>query len=776
MTPRVARTILATFIAACVLWLVRLDYRQKVSTNVLDLVPAGERSPELAAVRDLADNVQARVVLFVVTDRRAGAPAPVAAARILVSSLGASAAFAQVESLSGAKDEEALGRAVFAERGDLLLSTWLGDQERAFAQTGLPKERMAGWAAERAAAQLEAYLTRPEAVGMEQLIAQDPLLLIAPLVERAQALGHAQAHPGSALVWAQIAASPLSESGQAPVQAAIDRAQAQLAASFPDLSLEWTGVNRFAAASRARIEHEIRWLNLASIAAVLLVGCLFVRRLWKLAHLVPIILCSMLGAWTISTLVFSRLHILVFAIGSLLSGVAIDYGFYIFMRPYASEREDYRGKLRRLLKPLLASCLTTVAGFSLLLFSDLPLIRQVGLFVSAGLLTALGAAMLYFAQLRRPLLEPRRWTAERAVRTPRAKWRRPAVVLALIAVAVAALAPWRLHWDDDIRELDVAQPELRANDESIRAQFGDDSRHAVYLTYGDDIASAREHLAAFSSYLARAQPDESPFSLGLVLPTPDDYSALPRRLHALREFPADFRITLAAHGFRPDSFDGFFNAWDLTVREKPRPTYDQLFQRVRGSLSGPLKLLASSGAGAGRRAWLVTLSDGPELADLPASLGTVSASELQHFNRLFTQYRWSALRLSLIGLALVIASVFAIYPGRRAVRIALIPAGSCFFVFGVMGLWGQTLNLFHLLGAFLGVCLAHNYSIFSSDTARNGSAPPAPVRLSGLCAAASFGVLACSRIPVVHALGLSVCLIVLTALTAIEVEAWARSP
>ena len=113
----------------------------------------------------------------------------------------------------------------------------------------------------------------------------------------------------------------------------------------------------------------------------------------------------------------------------------------------------------------------------------------------------------------------------------------------------------------------------------------------------------------------------------------------------------------------------------------------------------------------------------------------------------------------MLGLGLVIASVFALYPWRRGVRIALIPAGACFFVFGLLGLTGQTLNLFNLLGAFLGVCLSHNYAIFSSDNSHAGTAPPASIRLSGLSTAASFGVLAFSRIPVIGGLHFSTSII-----------------
>jgi predicted exporter len=85
------------------------------------------------------------------------------------------------------------------------------------------------------------------------------------------------------------------------------------------------------------------------------------------------------------------------------------------------------------------------------------------------------------------------------------------------------------------------------------------------------------------------------------------------------------------------------------------------------------------------------------------------------------------------------------------------------------------MNLFHLLGAFLGVCLSHNYAIFSAENAARGETPPPSIRLSALCTAVSFGVLALSHIPVVAALGSTVALIVLTALVAVELEPFPQS-
>ena len=51
----------------------------------------------------------------------------------------------------------------------------------------------------------------------------------------------------------------------------IERAAASVRAEFPGFAVAYTGINRFAAASRARIEHEVAWLNALSLAAVLAV-------------------------------------------------------------------------------------------------------------------------------------------------------------------------------------------------------------------------------------------------------------------------------------------------------------------------------------------------------------------------------------------------------------------------------------------------------------------------------------------------------------------------
>ncbi|MGA3006615.1 MAG: MMPL family transporter [Opitutaceae bacterium] len=755
----------AVLLCAAVLglgWLAHLDYSKKISTDVLDLIPAAERAPELALVRSLAGERAGRVVLCALRD--AGEPA--AAAALFADALRKSPAIAEAVALSDPAMRDALGRALFEQRFQLLLPAWLAAQQRAFASTGRPPDEFSAWLAEKVAQSLDPFLARPESTAFQGLLPSDPLLLMPGFIEKIKFLAaDGPSAPGAALVWVEIRASPFSRAGQAPVVTALNAALEAVRARAPSAKLAWTGVNRFAADSEKKIRTEISTLNLLSLAAVLTVAALLLRRAWRLLHLLPVVLLAMLGAWCAATFAFERLHILVFVVGSLLTGIAIDYGYYIYMQPPLRPDEAYPDKLRRLLRPLLSSCFTTVAGFSMLLASGLPLIRQLGVFVGAGLVSALAAALLYFAQFDGPPLEAHEL---RVLRPRQATWPKR---LLFAALAVALAGPWLLHWRDDIRELEIPAPNLVQNDSAVRALFGESDDHAIYITQGPTVAVARAALENFLAWHERNFPGTAAASPGLALPLSADWQALPASLSQLKGFPAELRGALRRSGYDPAQFAPFFSAWE-NFRARPRPDYDSLAARLEAPLSGPLGLLMHQGRSV---CWFLTVTGHADSdPEPPAALATTNVNQLRSLNRLFTRYRSSALHLSLAGLALVIAGVFAAYGWRSGLRIALIPAGSCFFVLGLFGLCGQTLNLFHLLGAFLGVCIAHNYAIFSADAPR--AVPPPSIRLSAASALASFGVLASSRIPVVSALGTTVALIVLTALIVIELEPLTRPP
>ncbi len=745
--------ILAAFAVLGGAWLLQLDYARKVSTDVLDLIPADERVPELAIVRQLASEAEARTMLFVLSAAN-GESAPLAAAERFAAELTRSGKFTQAIALADPAWRDAVGRELFELRFTLLFPAWL--QER----KGDGRE-----VARRAARELRAFLERPDALAYQDLIPADPLLLLPDALGRLKnglALVQPEGGAGATgLVWAQLGVSPLSEAGQGPAFAAIERAAETVRVEHAGVRVAYTGVNRFAAASRARIEREVSWLNTASLVAVLGVAWLFIRSVHRALHLVPVIASAVLGAWVVTTMAFERVHVIVFVLGALLAGVAIDYGFYLFMQPPAGPDEDYVHKVRRLAKPLLASCGTTVVGFALLLFSELPMIRQLGVFVGAGLICALFAAVIYFATVREPFL------AARALRGPGTLGgaARRRLRLALVAGWLFALGGLvRITWRDDIRELEIPAADVRAEDTRIRAAFGQEPDRAVYLSHGKTVDEARLALEAFERWVGdRATVG----NLGGVVPTASEREHALRFVKQQRGFPGELRAALEAEEFSAEEFAPFFAAYDAFAGNVDAWDTGPAVERLRGALRGPLGLLLHLGAG---NAWFVSLASGAPADSPPPETQTVAASQLQSLNRLFANYRASALKLSLAGLALVGLGVFLTYGWRDGLRIFAIPCGTCLGIFGVFGWLGQPLNLFHLIGAFLGVCLTHNYSIFSATSAYRREPPPVSVRLSALTTGASFSVLAMSGIPVVRALGVTVAAMVLAALIVIELE------
>lgn len=764
-----ARVLLAAFFVAGIGWLWKLDRQAKISTDVLDLIPQGNRQPELGLVRLLASERQGRVVLLAVeipgTSGAAAERRVRTASQALVEALRRSGCFEEVLLMADRSAWEGLAKEIYDRRLNLLLPQWLGREFAAHAAAGASAGPAGPWIAERAALVLERYLAKPEAVAFQDLIPSDPLLLMPGLVDRLPSA----ATPGGAkgalgLVWALQRDNPLSEAGQQPVFSAVEDARRAMTAADSEASVRWTGVARFAAMSRANIEKELSWLNVASLAVIAAVAAVCLSRPLRSLNLVPPIIAGFLGAWVVTTMCFERVHVLVFVVGSLLGGVAVDYGFYLYLQPPVIPGEQYLGKLRRLLKPLLASALTTVLGFSLLLASELPLIRQLGVFVSAGLLCALAAAILWFGQLRDFHLPARPIVCARFPDSPTMRALRRAFLC--LGLLLAFIGPWFLRWQDNIHQLEIPAPALRDNDTAIRRLFGEGDGNGVFITRGDTPAAARAAWGRFAGWEA-SMGASAPFSLALVVPDEADWRSLDTRLADLGDFEGALRSALLRHGFDDSAFGAFFADWK-SWKAANRPDYGELARTFVASLHGPASLLASFSPGV---CWYASVVPQAPSVDPPPALETMSLSQLETLNRLFSQYRLSALRLSSIGLALVGLSVLALYGIRRGIRVFSIPAGACLCSFGLLGLAGQTLNLFHLLGAFLGVCLSHNYAIFSTENSLRGEDAPPSIRLSAFTTALSFSVLSLSRIPVVAALGTSVSLIVAFALVIVELQA-----
>jgi hypothetical protein len=178
-----ARAILLAGALAGFAWIASLNFERKVSTDVLDLVPSDERSPELSMVRSLAGEDEARILLLALRlPARIGETPEERAARgaraagLLSDALSASPAVAEAMPLSDNRPRDALASTLFAKRFDLLLPGWLEMQRRRYAAEA-SSSGFSTWLSERTAADLESYLAKPEALATQDILPSDPLLL-----------------------------------------------------------------------------------------------------------------------------------------------------------------------------------------------------------------------------------------------------------------------------------------------------------------------------------------------------------------------------------------------------------------------------------------------------------------------------------------------------------------------------------------------------------------------------------------------------------------------
>ncbi len=156
-----------------------------------------------------------------------------------------------------------------------------------------------------------------------------------------------------------------------------------------------TGAHRHSAANASTIEADIQRILVWSLVGFAFVYVLFVRSwrgaLWLLAT--PLVAGSL--AWGAMGLVWSLIAGLALGFGASILGIAEDYAMHMHfaLRHARGRGESSAEVVAALYKPLVQAFLLNGAGFSVLLFSAIPALRQLAAFalftLTAGLFFAL---------------------------------------------------------------------------------------------------------------------------------------------------------------------------------------------------------------------------------------------------------------------------------------------------------------------------------------------------------------------------------------------------
>jgi predicted exporter len=729
-----------------------------IETNMLALLPVGERDPVLAQAATRFDATAARRHLVLVG--AATLPAARAAASQLERELLASDAFAEVLLRVDAAQQAEMA-ALYAPYRQRLLSDAMREQLRS------------GGAA-AAVQQATRTLYGAMAPVSSQLLATDPLLLFYDFVA-VQGGGRgnvtlqgdmlAAEYKGRhyVLLQLQLRADPFAVAVQEQVVPALENGFAAVRAADPAVELLDIGAVRFAAAGVDSARSEVNTIGLGSTIAVVVVLLVVFR------SPLPMFASLLAGAvgFTLALAAcwasFGSIHLLTLVFGSSLLGISIDHCLHFFADRLAAG-PDWRADtgLQRIFPGITIGLITTIIGYAGLYLTGFPGMQQMAVFSCAGLAGAYFTVIWFYpAWIKQPAGAARgpwlRYSGELLHRL-RPRNRRWFWVLLPVLALIAVPGLLRVHTDDDIRALQPVSKPLRAVEQQIRAITGMQGGTQYFLVEGDSPAAVLASEETLTKEL-RALVDKGHLA---------GYAAISRQLPSPRRQDENLQLIQSALADRAT-----LQAYADQIGLEPKVLDDYRLAVAASAGGGDLGLqhwLDSPAGSALQHQWvgrtargyaaLVPLYGIVDMAPLRALAGQQAqwhyVDKAADMSDLFKRYRERATLLIVVAYCFVYVFLAWRYGPLLGLAVMLPTALAATLTIAGLAWLGYALNLFHLLALLLVLGIGIDYSLFLLEDDELSPACMLAILLSAVANELSFGMLTVSETPAVRAFGLTV--------------------
>ncbi len=621
-------------------------------------------------------------------------------------------------------------------------------------------------------------LGSPAGVLVRRILPNDPSGELMRLVEQFEGLARPDARDGvwfskdgrRALLVAQTRAAGYDIDAQERALALIQGAylNAADAGVRAEQKLLASGPGVFAVTTRATIKADaLRFSVIATTLVAALLLALYRSPRALLLGLLPVASGALAGVAAVS-LGFGAVHGITLGFGVTLIGEAVDYAIYLFTQitPGTTPAET----LARMWPTLRLGLLTSICGFAAMLLSGFPGLAQLGLFSIAGLVTAVAVTRYVL-----PVLLPPGFSVHAAAglapRVASIVRRAPVLrdpLLAVTVLAVLFLAAQRGPvWSDELASLSPIAAGDRLLDEQLRRDVGaPDVRHLVVVNAQDQetALAASEKISVILHRSVQQGLVEGFESPAFYLPSLASQRA---RQAAIPEPPVLRENLLEAQRGLP-FLSGLFEPF---LRDAAAARVQPLLNSA--SLQGTglaLKLdsLLVKRHGEGAAGWTAMLplrgvtdaaAIGREMALLPDQQAMLV--DLKHeSDALYQTYRREIITYSLLGAgAIVLLLLVSLRSPRRVLDVLAPLAAAVVITFSLLVLSGDPLSIFHLVGLLLVVAIGSNYALFfERQAASAGERERTLVSLlfANVTTMLGFGLLAFSKVPVLHAIGSAV--------------------
>ncbi len=559
-----------------------------------------------------------------------------------------------------------------------------------------------------------------------------------------------------------------------------------------NVSYDISGMAVIALDNSKKITFQIKVIS--SIASIILALFLYsIFRSIKLLILVslPLLFAIIVGACVVN-LIYGYIHGIALAFGITIIGVAVDYPIHFFLNlqkdnSLSSELQYNQQVILSIWPKIKLGLITTLIGFSAIIFSGFSGLNQLGIFAISGLISA--------ALMTRYLLplfsyknknENENENENKNILQSMSFWLKPiqfrtqcfyrTIILLVIAMAVIHISLSEKLWENDLSQLSPVAKELKKKDFLLRKSLNlPELRYLVVISAmsQEQVLQQSEELTPYLEDLIKegliSYYDTSSRYIPSIKTQTERQKLLPDTLN-LQE---NLKAALIDSPFNSELFTPFIKGVNNNKHASPL-TMEQLTHSL---ISGKIQSLLFQDKFSKKWHGLVFLSGVKSefISDvfnnkISPNLDHIKLIDIKkHSNQLIEEYRIEAVNWFFIGSVFILMFLFFYTKKLKSLPALLIPfSGAVILTVSIILLLGYSLSIFHLVTLLLVVGLGIDYSIFIQSNIGDSSLADKESESIKIQQINTFSVLVCSissfimffslslsSIPVLKAIGLT---------------------
>ena len=581
------------------------------------------------------------------------------------------------------------------------------------------------------------------------------------------------------------------EAAHLVISRSFNQAKSALGQTANQASMKYSGPGVFAVNARDTIKSEAARLSILGTVLVLGLLWLIYRSVTTLfLGMIPVVTGAIAGIAAVQ-LGFSSIHGMTLGFGITLIGEAVDYAIYLFVQYTPRSHEQSQNELQSTPTPtfwptIRLGVLTSIFGFSTLLFSGFTGLAQLGLFSIAGIVVA-ASVTRYVLPVLLPVnfsvRQPKKlgfFLSSLTQKLSRLRWSTTLV----IGVALLTLGlNWSTLWSVELGGLSPVSEAAQKLDAELRAEMGAPDTSMLIVLKARTSESALQQSELVSARLKslvdtgvlggfQAPTNYLPsqrIQIARLANIPDEPELRARMAEALQTLP-----------LKIDKLEAFFA--DTAKAKKSKPLTRDALDRTSLSL-GVDSLLSQSANAPGQWTALIALQPliikgNPQtlsvktirdaLQSVPLTGGqALHVIEIKtEATDLYKAYLDEAILLTAAGFVCILTLLFAsLRSVARVVRVVTPLLASVSIVAASLVIFKGSLNLLHLVGLLLIIAIGSNYALFFDQRSKMNLAKTSifndhnmlcSLFFANLTTVLGFGLLAFSSVPVMSAIGMTV--------------------